>query len=284
MFLIFFGETNDYMKLVILLTDFSGNAENALHFGIQLVGTKNVKYTLMHCIYEPTAFNEVVAGPTKTESDNIKEALELKVAQLKKIYGKQLDVDFKFETEKLKSAIHKIDKEIGPDLIVVGNQKRSDLDKLLLKGNTEEIIKNVSAPVLAVPEFCDFESLKNPILASNLKSTDHPSIFNPLLHILNQHEAKLKILNVYRKDVAVTADEALAGLELDKTFEGIPHTFCYNKNKDVAEGIVEFAKKEDSNLIIMIARKHGLFDRLFNKSVTKTIAKVASFPMLILHE
>ncbi|MEX1000679.1 MAG: universal stress protein [Crocinitomicaceae bacterium] len=272
------------MKQVLLLTDFSNNAENAVHYGIQFFGLKDCRYILLHCLYETPPFNDaVVSQATEIETD-VKARLAAKMASLQKVYESNLKISSRIEIGKLKFSIHQIIKDIGPDYIVVGNRKRSDLSNFLLKSNTEEVVKEANVPVLAIPESATFESLKNPVLASDLKEGKNPKLFTSIVELFRGHGCTLKILNVHQNAEILSEAEASAGIKIDRLLGELPHDFYYNEHESIPEGIVQFAKQEESSMLILIARKHNLFERIFGKSVTSTMAQLADIPLLVLHE
>ena len=50
------------MKKIILATDFSRNAKNAIEYGIQLFGIQGVNYIIVNSFVEPKATTNVVVS------------------------------------------------------------------------------------------------------------------------------------------------------------------------------------------------------------------------------
>ncbi|MDB2363601.1 hypothetical protein N9V83_01095 [Flavobacteriales bacterium] len=62
------------------------------------------------------------------------------------------------------------------------------------------------------------------------------------------------------------------------------HSFHYETNDQVEEGINNFSVKSNTNLLCVLARKNGLIRFLFHKSVSKKLTYHTKMPLLIIQE
>ena len=55
-------------------------------------------------------------------------------------------------------------------------------------------------------------------------------------------------------------------------------------SQNIENGILEFAKENETDLLIVIPKKHGLLESLFHKSQSKTFILHPHIPMLFIAE
>lgn len=277
--------SNDmYMKTILLTTDFSKNAKNAIAYAIRLFGKVDVNYLLINTYVEPRSSTNVVVSLNdflKKESlEGVKEAHE----ELNDLFGPDLSMEHRTYYGDLAPVILALSKEESLDYVVVGTKGASALENFIMGSNTLDVVKNVKVPILVVPQDEELTSLDRIALAADYEHIDHIHLLDPLTFIARRTKAKLKIVNINTEEKDTDYDHALEAFELHNILEGITHQFYTEKNDDVVEGIDRFVKDKNVQLLAMVARKHTFFDRLFHKSITKEVSKLADVPLLILHE
>jgi nucleotide-binding universal stress UspA family protein len=70
---------------------------------------------------------------------------------------------------------------------------------------------------------------------------------------------------------------------LDRYLKHINHSFHFRKFDDVEEGLLDFAKELNIQLIAMISKRHSLFERLRHRSQTKRMIMDIPIPIMVLH-
>jgi nucleotide-binding universal stress UspA family protein len=55
-------------------------------------------------------------------------------------------------------------------------------------------------------------------------------------------------------------------------------------NADINDGLVEFAEKNNIDLLVVVPKKHNLIDKLFHKSHTKHLLLHTHVPLMSVHE
>jgi hypothetical protein len=71
---------------------------------------------------------------------------------------------------------------------------------------------------------------------------------------------------------------------MEKELKNIKHSFAYVKNSDIAEGISEFTKRNNAQLLAIIDHKANVLSQLFRYSVKYKLTQSAELPLLIIHE
>ena len=269
------------MKKILITTDFSENSKNAAEYAVSLFGIEDAEYMLINTYSEPRAVTTVVVSLNdflrKESIDGVKKQKEELLAKFEGI---------KIESQTYYGApantIKALSINESIDFVVMGTKGASSFENFLIGSNTLEVIKNVDVPILMIPLKCAYAGMKKLAIASDLHKLNHSGLINPLVQIAKQHNAEICVLNVHLNDT--NYDEALEGFELHNELEGLEHSFHQEVNSDVANGIESFVDSANIDLLAMVARRHNFFERIFTKSITQELSKLAHFPMLILHE
>lgn len=272
------------MKKIILATDFSDNAFNAITYAIDLFGLKDVSYLLLNTYYEiRTGTNIVVSMQDMLREESIK-GLENEQKKLISKYGKELDIKSQTYYGSPSKAINTMAKEIEADIAIVGTKGSGGFENFIMGSNTLDAVKAAEVPLLVIPVNTEHDMPKNIALAADYKHLEDLSFLDPLRNLASDHNSTVHIVHVQESDDAADLDEAIEGLGFHYALEGVEHEFYTVKSSSIINGIDNFVQNNKMDLLTIIPRHHGFFERLFNKSVTVEMAKLADVPMLILRE
>ncbi len=73
-------------------------------------------------------------------------------------------------------------------------------------------------------------------------------------------------------------------ISLNEMLDNYQAEYHFVSDKDVVSAIMQFARERKISLIITIPKKHGLFQQLFNRSISEKLIYHADIPLLCLHE
>jgi nucleotide-binding universal stress UspA family protein len=144
------------MKLfdkILLPTDFSDHAHEALRFATQLAQTHSASLCLVH-VYDilPYALPEAMPVMDETQMRQLRDALQ---KQLDLLQARASESGVPTETLLLPgsaaSEIVRVAAEQHFDLIVMGTHGRGGLSHLLLGSVTEKVVRKAPCAVLSVP-------------------------------------------------------------------------------------------------------------------------------------
>ena len=140
------------MKTILLPTDYSENANNAIHYAINLFGSDtNVKYILHHSYMVPTAGNTnlyVIIDTLRKEA--LKSIKKVKEKLLIQFPG--LLIEVRVEHTMISEGISSAIEEEKVDTIVMGTKGATGLKEIFLGSNTVDVIDSVDIPVIVVPK------------------------------------------------------------------------------------------------------------------------------------
>ncbi len=271
------------MKRVILTTDFSDNARTAVEYGLKLFGSENVTYTLLNTYKEPgssTAAMVSIADYLYKESQTL-------LAQLKE----DLEEDFPgytFETLAKHGSLYPIVNSLGKnglaDYVVVGTRGASQVENFFLGSNTMDVLKNVDIPIIIIPKDCYFQNINSVALALDFKPLSDLDILSPVIQLAGDQDAEICAFHIQESGDDEMTNQSPEVIDIFNKCGDIPHKFENIKNDNVAAGIGSYMKESEADLLAIVARKHNFLERLFQKSITKEVSLLASFPMAIVRE
>ena len=276
------------MKRILLPTDFSNNALNAIRYAVQLFKDEKCTFYLLNT-YTPSIYyfeyvpiNPDYSGLSAVIKENLIKDLNAIVENLKEEF-KNPNHDFEmiaaFNTLVLE--IEEITKERGIDYIVMGTKGATGAKEILFGSNTVHVLKNAKCPVLAIPGEFAFEKPKEILFPSDYGVDFQKKHIQPIVDIASQHIGRVNVLNVsYGYDL--TEEQEKNKKTLENYFKGIACVFHRVGNKEIPEAITEFQLKTRVNLLVMINNKRSFFENLFFKSTINQIGFHLNIPFLVI--
>lgn len=274
------------MKTIIVPTDFSDVANNALNYAVDMARSIDASLLIVNVYQVPVTFTEVPV--IALSLDEIKQISEEKMAALKKKVEDRAGGGLKIYTEcRLGDVVDEIEsvaRSIQPLTIVMGTKGQSSVERLFLGSNTLTAIRHLSYPILVVPPDASFQPIRRIGFACDFDKVVESTPVKPIHQFCTAFQAKLYVLNVDHKNKHFTPGTPEESLLLHTMIEDLSPTYHFIDDSDIELGIEEFAKKNDLNLIITIPKKHKLLDSLFQRSHTKDLIFHAHLPILCIHE
>lgn len=157
------------MKRILIPTDFSACAKNALKVGFELATELKAEILLLHVIYttnglekfpeELTNFPELKRAVTKA-----KQHLKQDEEQYKKIaITTQVEIGTPFQV------ILATAKKWKPDLIIMGSHGTAEKNHPFVGSNAQKVLRGADCPVLSVQKNHTLKNLKRLTFASNFE-------------------------------------------------------------------------------------------------------------------
>jgi nucleotide-binding universal stress UspA family protein len=277
------------MRKVLLPTDFSEGAANALQFLTQQFRYEPLEITLLHTyhlqIVDPFTHQEMISMQEKELRTWAEEKLEnIKQKILHELPGSHVNC-----VTRLGLAVDEIlnfSEENDIDFIIMGTLGASGLSEILIGSNTAKVIEFSRCPVLAVP--LHFRSYRLP--TEKLKVTyacDFTDLdlysFLQLNKFLSLCNGKLCLMHVVKSKDEINSDFVQEIIDfLSLSFDALE--FELIEASDVLKGIKEFTEKNPQNILATTTHKRTFLDKLYSKSITTSIAFHNQTPLLALHK
>jgi nucleotide-binding universal stress UspA family protein len=273
------------MKTILVPTDFSETANNALRYAVELAKFTKAKLILFHAYHVPVPTTEtpvMLILPQELEQENIHRIKKLEKQIIESAAGIKTEciVRAGFASDEIKD----IAKEKNVDLIVMGITGASKAAQVLLGSNATAVMKKVEVPVLVVPNDARYREVEKIVLACNYSEPVNAKAVLKVKAFAKLLNAKVLVLDV-EKPVPVPMYETEPGGEkLEKLLKGVEHVLFFSPAEDIADGINTFVDDHNCDWLIMIPHKHTGINGLFHKSNTKKMAFHTHIPLLSIHE
>ncbi|MEX6690702.1 universal stress protein [Danxiaibacter flavus] len=273
------------MKNVLVLTDFSDNALQALRYAAMLAKTYRLeKLVVLHSYdrfdAQPGGENEM-EQEKKRKADIMAQLEELQHQELSNLQSTKITV--LAEEGFLMEKINRLCEEMSIDLIVVGATGKSGWERHFVGSVAMQLLDEVNYPLLLVPHSAVVEPIKCAVFASDLKGLLEPTQ-EQLSPILSTLDAQILVLNVDRKEKEFGPETTFEMRDLHYYMDHFRATFYFTEDADTVEGLEQFAVDRNASLIITIHRPSGWFERIFKSSVSEQLALHTSIPLLCLYE
>jgi nucleotide-binding universal stress UspA family protein len=270
---------------MLILTDFSSTAFNALGYAVSLCQQLETSRIILYHSYQyiPSPFAPFTLLPVYSHQDSLQRLTELK-HQIEHLLPENTTIELISDELPLTRAVHELAAQEQIGLVVMGIKGQGNLDQVLFGSNTIEIAKECSVPLLIVPFKAEFDRIEKAVFACDLKKVTATTPVEAISTFIRKLKAKLFILNVRieEPDGHPVADRELA--DLHKLWDGEKPVYYYTPDQDIATGIAEFAGEHQTQLIITVPKAHGFFDSIFHHSVTKRLAHHTHLPLLLFNE
>lgn len=273
-------------KRILLPIDFSDSAINALKYAMAFAKSSEAKLVLLHAYHIPIPAAE--AGLTidaNLAEDFINEGKE----KMDKLYQNFPELDQLSEPYEIKmafasEAIVNTAREIKADMIIMGTHGASNAFDELVGSNTLHVIKKCNLPVLAVPVNYEEFRIKQILFSYDYHTISGKKVIQPLIDFAMVFGSKLHIMHITDKLDKLHQGAISEAKMLEKYLRGISHHYHMTEGEHVEKTILDYINTHDIDVIAVMPRKHTLFERLFQSSVTKQLVHHSSIPLFAFHE
>lgn len=166
------------------------------------------------------------------------------------------------------------------DLIVMGTKGASGLKKILFGSNAVAVINTSSIPVMTVPIYSRFNKLKRILYATDMHQLHYE--IEKLIPIAQSFDASIYILHILPQNSRKKVDITFIKSDLIKKYKYKKILFHVSYNDDILEGINEYVADIRPDLLSMYTHEKMLFDKLFGKSLSDSMAFHSLVPLLTL--
>ena len=278
------------MKKILLPTDFSQNALNAITYAIEMFREEKAVFTFLHAykIFDYYEGSKLSVEPGEKSREKTEREVERQLKQLvEKVAlkaGKQHILKTSAHNLLLVDAINKELRTHQQDLIVIGTQGHTGEKEVIYGSNTINIMEEIEkCPVLAVPAHAEFKPPAEIVLANSFKVTLTPHDLDFLINLAHRFNSSIRILHI-AEEGGLSRSQKYNRVQLQEKLEGIKHSFHFLEFLSVPMGIYSFLASRGSDMIAFINKKHTVVQNLLMQPLYKNLAHYARVPVLVLHQ
>jgi len=267
---------------LLVLTDFSKNAKNALDFALEFALISNSKVTVLNCFELPYSKSNIVTSIIDVLKEDSEKGLK-KIEEEVKSNERFKNIAFTTYSNigDLETVMPQVASEMKADIIVMGTKGVSAFEEFFIGSNTTRMIKMSTIPVLAIPELYDYRKFDAITYASDLEPVENIVSFGILTKMALALNKKVNILHILQSEEEEISPAKRKVLDETKAILlPIESSEIFVKKEKVTEGLSSYLLESGGGFLTMIARKHTFFERLFQGSNTEMLAYRTSVPLL----
>lgn len=276
-------------RTVLLPTDFSESARNAIQYGLQLYKDRGYNFVLLNSVELTTSSSsagmilnmaEILAKDSlerlSKDKDWIKSLSEAENCNIETVqmFGEFL------------SCVKHIIKDKTIDMVIMGTTGASELKEFFVGSNAASVLLEINLPTLTVPFNSKFNGIRKIVFATDLKPIKNCNHLLFLKEIGIKRNAKIVILHIKKSSSKISETDKIIAKDIRlEYFSDCDVDMVYSENEDTIEGIQDYMDKNmDVDIITMVPRKKNFLAKIFSKGVAKKVAYHSTVPMLTLQE
>lgn len=276
------------MRKILIPTDFSENAKNAILFATDLFKYEVSEFYIMH-VYQDTIYEDYKLVT--------KENLETIIATVKQKSEEELDNTLKYINSISPNPKHnyhiisannllidetdKIVNDQNIDIIIMGTKGKTNNKTITFGSHTLQVIKYVQCPVLAIPENYKYRQPKHILFPTNYLIPYKRRELKLLCEMASPYRAKIDMLYISKTDKLSLRQidnqnfikEALCKNQID---------FKVKKSKHIVNTIYQYIKENNVDMLVMVNTRHSFLEDMLYQSTIDELSLNLNIPFLAL--
>lgn len=282
------------IKNILIPTDFSENAWNALKYAQQLFQHTKCNFYLLHVsdfisypvspiplgTYPELQVEEPLV-PSKKELNKLLQKIENTFTNSNHTYFGVHEHGFFLESIKKNVSEKKI------ELIIMGTKGVSGLRKRIIGSNTGDVITKVKCNTLMIPKDVAFSVPQEVAFPTDYNTFYAHKILQAITEMLSLCQGSIRVMNVSKMDRHLTkVQEKNQEYLFDYLNETFPNNSSFHTitNKSVNAAIQCFVESRDIDMIIMVAKNLNFLQQILFDSLVEKISFHATVPFFVIHE
>ncbi len=272
---------------IIVPTDFSSQANFALHFATQIARRTDGIVHLLHVIEAPNVHSFNTMGEVVNDDFYDNQYLRKRIESAKAMLSK-VDKDPHFRKNKLTAEvvvgnaythISRLIATKNADLVVMGTKGSDGVDELLIGSNAEKVVRHSPCPVITIKEATHLSQMKNIVVASNFEG-DQSTLLRQLDTLTGLCRAKIHLLYVNTPNSFRPSRDTMKKMEdFAANLNKKPNAFHIYNDYIEEEGIRNFATDNKMEMIMMgTSGRKGLL-HLLTGSIAEDVINHVNLPV-----
>lgn len=270
------------MKRILVPTDFSEHAEDALKVAAQIAHKHNSEIILLHMLELPSQMNDAITGGASIPETMLfmRKANEMLDKITEQTYLQGLSVTEILKIDKTIHGISQVSKENDIDLIIMGSHGSSGVEELLIGSNTEKVVRNSDIPVLVIKKDISNFNASTIVFASDF-TEESKKPFKKLLNFTEFFDSKIHLVTI------CTPNSFKPTHIIEKAMKDFVNAFnltnysthIYN-DTNIEKGIINFSNSINADIIGMCTHGRTGFAHFFNGSISEGLVNHAARPVI----
>jgi len=275
------------MKTIVVPTDFSPVATNAMNYAADMALATGASLTLFHVYQIPVSMTEVPV--VMVSAEELRKSSEAKLEEVKKglehITSGKLKIYTEARLGNVTDELEELCNHLQPFAVVMGTKGASGMERMLFGSTTLTAIRHLTWPIIIVPPGKEYgKGIKKIGFACDFQQVVETTPADYIKKVVKEFNAELHVLNVDYENRHFKPETPEQSLLLHTLLEDMNPEYHFINHADIEDGIKEFAETNNLDLIITIPKKHKLLDGIFKPSSTKQLVIQSHIPVMCVHE
>ena len=274
-------------KKILLPTDFSDNAWNAIIYALKLYANETCYFYLLNSIKikGSTMSNFSSKLSSTIRKSAFKDMLELKQMIERVNANANHNFEILVSNAYLKDALETAIKKHTIQLIIMGTKGASGAKEFFFGSNTVNVINKVRlCPILTIPNQFDFVEPKKIAFSTDFNRLYKEEELAPLKEITDLYNSEINIVHLNNEEHLNEVQEYNSKV-LENDLKDYNHHFFWIPNYGKkANDINDFIKEQNINMLAMVNYKHSFIEKITKEPVIKTIGFQPFIPFLVIPE
>lgn len=276
------------MYKLLIPTDFSQNALNAIKYGMELFKYETCEIYIMHAYADEVFQLDPFMEPTqlKEVQKRILKQVNIELASIEK-QVRSFSPNPRHEVFSIANFGSLIDEANdivefeNIDLIIMGTRGKAGDKKLTFGSNTLQVMKYVKCPVLAVPENYNDIHPVHILFPSDFMIPYKRRELKLVCNLSKSYAAMIHLLYVSGSNRLSLRQQNNKAF-IDSVFTGVDADFEHITGNDIAEAINNFIEEKNIDLLVMVNSRHSYLESVLFDSKIEKIGLEVQIPFLVL--
>lgn len=274
------------METILVPTDFSLPAENALRYAVELAKYFDTRIALVHAYSTPpiqpdtgVAINLISVW----RDESLKRLKEIR-SELLKDEGRGLTIECFTEIGPILDVIDSAAKKYEADLIVMGIVGEvGKIREHIIGSSAVKVARYSNLPTFIIPEKVKYKPIHKISFACDMEKTEETDLITTAKYFSKMFDAELEIVNVERPEEEVTIEKAGTNLFIERQLNYVKHRTVFITESKITRGLKTYFETHESDVVMLSPKKHTIFHMLFKENVTNGLAFHVHVPILAIH-
>ena len=270
------------MKKILVPTDFSVHAYNALKVAAQIAKKNAGEIILLHMLDLPHQGSDAIGS-----GHALPEIMLFKNSAIKKLEDlmddeclEGLQVSEVIQFERAFDGIMKVSEKNGVDLIVMGSHGASGFKEMFIGSNAEKVVRNSEVPVLIIKKDAGEFNVDKFVFASDF-TDEIKKPFSKVVDFANKFGAELQLVMINTPSSfkpTHIAEEII--MDFVSNFKVDKYSITVYSDINVENGILNFANNKNADLIGVCTHGRKGIAHFLNGSISEDLVNHSLRPIV----
>jgi nucleotide-binding universal stress UspA family protein len=257
---------------ILFPTDFSGLSQETLKTIIPVVKQGKNNLIILHAASRKKNYSTADRIRINEEMDHFLESVPSIIS---------VNYETRWEYGTSRDLILCESDKVEIDLIIMATKGATGLNTIW-GSKTEAVVRDAIVPVIVMPLGAKLDHIKSIALAADYESLQYDHALDALLQIADSETSSIDVVTVNRSEDQLSRKEKINRKYLKRRLQHFPHRFKHHFEDEVSNGLIQYAKTHQSDLIAILPRDYRFLEGLFTERLSKRMVYKSEVPLLIL--